>query len=618
MQNSLSEIQQKFAQHIGLSTAEYGYKVEFVNSDYLKVEITENKVLIGYSIEAEIYRGLALLKENLKSGDILEQPRKFETLAAFCDCSRNAVLKIETIKSYIMDIAALGYNQLYIYTEDTFEIPEYPYFGHLRGRYSVNEIHEIDNFAKQFGIEVIPAIQTLAHLNAIFNWKVFEEINDVSDILLCDNEKTYDLIDKMVASIRRMYSTDKINIGMDEAHLLGLGKYLEKNGYHSKMDIFLRHITRVVKIVKKYGFKPMMWSDMFFKMATGKCTYEALDAVKFDDNVLDLIPEDVSLTYWNYSPRTEEYYDSLIESHLDMKRKLIFAGGCRKWVGISPNYTFSFNASRMALNSVCKHGVQDVIVTSWGDDGAEGALYLTLPVITLFAEKCYIDDMSDEAIDYRLFNLYGYSLSEFLLLEQANFPPEKGNVKMNFGSNAGKIIFYNDPMLGLYDKHIKNGTNEFYSQLKSELLPLKSRNHRLSYVFETLYVLCDFLSLKAEIGNRLRNSYCEKNIQGLKNSVNELESIILKLDEFHMVYRSNWLKENKIFGFDIQDIRIGALRSRLVYTKSVAEQYLNKKITEIPELNEPSLYMDCRDEDSELGLNSFCNNWKRIVSPNII
>ena len=269
-------------------------------------------VTIYYSVISEIFRGLALLKGDLKIGDVIEQPRCFETLAAFCDCSRNAVLKIETIKRYIMDIAALGYNQLYLYTEDTFEIPEYQYFGHLRGRYTVDEIREVDTFAKEFGIELIPAIQTLAHLNAIFRWNEFATINDVSDILLCDDEKTYNLIEKMIASLRNMYSTDKINIGMDEAHLLGLGKYLEKNGYHSKMDIFLRHITRVVRIVKKYGFKPMMWSDMFFKMATGKCTYEALDAIEFDDNVLDLIPDDVTLTYWNYSPRTEEYYDSLI------------------------------------------------------------------------------------------------------------------------------------------------------------------------------------------------------------------------------------------------------------------------------------------------------------------
>ena len=615
--NSLSKIQQLFLEYIGIDVGEYGLNLEIKSGSCLRVEVKENDITIYYSDISEIFRGLALLKGNLKTGDIIEQPRCFETLAAFCDCSRNAVLTVDTIKKYIMDIAALGYNQLYLYTEDTFEIPEYQYFGHLRGRYTANEIREIDAFAKEFGIELIPAIQTLAHLNAIFRWNEFSSINDVSDILLCDDEKTYNLIEKMISSLRNMYSTNKINIGMDEAHLLGLGKYLEKNGYHSKMDIFLRHITRVVRIVKKYGFKPMMWSDMFFKMATGKCTYEALDAIKFDDNVLDLIPEDVTLTYWNYSPRTEEYYDSLIESHLAMKHKVIFAGGCRKWVGIAPNYTFSFTASRMALNSVCNHGIKDVIVTAWGDDGAEGAAYLTLPILTLYAEKCYTGDMSDDIINKKLSDLFGYSLEDFMLLEKPNILPDCKS-EISYGANSNKILLFNDPILGLYDKHIPEGINEYFSELAENLSKLKERNNKFSYLFETVYALCDVLSVKAEIGNRLRKAYLNDAKDELSCLIKELETIVSKLDVFHSVFRKNWLKENKIFGFDVQDIRIGAIRARLIYAKDIIEQYIKGEITEIPELNEPVLYMDCRSVDSEDSLNICCNSWHRIATASVL
>lgn len=615
--NSLSKIQQIFLDYIGIDVGEYGLNLEIKSGSCLRVEVKENNVTIYYSVISEIFRGLALLKGDLKIGDVIEQPRCFETLAAFCDCSRNAVLKVETIKRYIMDIAALGYNQLYLYTEDTFEIPEYQYFGHLRGRYTVDEIREVDTFAKEFGIELIPAIQTLAHLNAIFRWNEFATINDVSDILLCDDEKTYNLIEKMIASLRNMYSTDKINIGMDEAHLLGLGKYLEKNGYHSKMDIFLRHITRVVRIVKKYGFKPMMWSDMFFKMATGKCTYEALDAIEFDDNVLDLIPDDVTLTYWNYSPRTEEYYDSLIESHLAMKHRVIFAGGCRKWVGISPNYTFSFTASRMALNSVCNHGIKDVIVTAWGDDGAEGAAYLTLPVLTLYAEKCYTGDMSDDIINKKISDLFGYSLEDFMLLEKPNILPDCKS-EISYGANSNKILLFNDPILGLYDKHIPEGINEYFSELAENLSKLKERNNKFSYLFETVYALCDVLSVKAEIGNRLRKAYLNDAKDELSCLIKELETIVSKLDVFHSVFRKNWLKENKIFGFDVQDIRIGAIRARLIYAKDIIEQYIKGEITEIPELNEPVLYMDCRSVDSEDSLNICCNSWHRIATASVL
>jgi len=38
--------------------------------------------------------------------------------------------------------------------EDSFELPDEPYFGYMRSRYSEEELCEIDDFAYMFGIEV--------------------------------------------------------------------------------------------------------------------------------------------------------------------------------------------------------------------------------------------------------------------------------------------------------------------------------------------------------------------------------------------------------------------------------------------------------------------------------
>ena len=57
-------------------------------------------------------------------------------LGVMIDCSRNAVMNVESVKKYASVIKKMGYNTLMLYTEDTFEIPEQPLFGHLRGRYS--------------------------------------------------------------------------------------------------------------------------------------------------------------------------------------------------------------------------------------------------------------------------------------------------------------------------------------------------------------------------------------------------------------------------------------------------------------------------------------------------
>lgn len=147
------------------------------------------------------------------------------------DCSRNAVMNVKTVKKFITYLKKTGYDALMLYTEDTYEIKEEPLFGYMRGRYSQEELKEIVSFGDFSGVEVIPCIQTLAHLNAIFNYPRFLKIRDVNDILLVDEEETYKLIEEMFVACENCFSSRRIHIGMDEAHMLGLGRYLDAHGF---------------------------------------------------------------------------------------------------------------------------------------------------------------------------------------------------------------------------------------------------------------------------------------------------------------------------------------------------------------------------------------------------
>lgn len=89
------------------------------------------------------------------------------------DCSRNSVMKVEEVKNFARIVKSFGYNMIQLYTEDTFEVEGEPYFGYLRGRYSKDELKDIISYCESIGIEVIPCIQTLAHLNQIFRWEEY-------------------------------------------------------------------------------------------------------------------------------------------------------------------------------------------------------------------------------------------------------------------------------------------------------------------------------------------------------------------------------------------------------------------------------------------------------------
>ena len=104
------------------------------------------------------------------------------------DCSRNAVYNISTAKQMIRYLARMGYDSMMLYTEDTYELPGYPYFGHMRGHFSETELTELDNYATMFGIELIPCIQTLAHMSTALRWPDFDGYKDSEDILLVGDE----------------------------------------------------------------------------------------------------------------------------------------------------------------------------------------------------------------------------------------------------------------------------------------------------------------------------------------------------------------------------------------------------------------------------------------------
>ena len=213
----------------------------------------------------------------------------------------------------------------------------------MRGRYNREELRELDAYAAEFGVEMVPAFQTLAHLNAALRWNAYAELRDIDDILLADYEPTYALIEKMIKSCREAFRTKRIHIGMDEAANLGLGRHRKLFGESKGIDIMYRHLERVMDICRRYGFQPMMWGDMFFAL-TGQ-DYHSEEGV--DASQLKQVPEDLSLIYWDYYADRRETYavqsppDGQTLPRADLRRRLmemerLRAGNAAQPEGIPP------------------------------------------------------------------------------------------------------------------------------------------------------------------------------------------------------------------------------------------------------------------------------------------
>ena len=523
------------------------------------------------------------------------------------DCSRNGVIKVSKVKQFIDIISAFGYNCLQLYTEDTFEVDNEPYFNYMRGGYTKEELKEIDVYAKSKGVELIPCIQTLAHLNAIFNWNEYKKINDTKDILLIDEDRTYQLLDNIFSTLRSCCSSKLINIGMDEAEMVGLGKYLNLHGYVDRFTLLKKHLDKVVKIAKKYDFTPIMWSDMFFKMAT-EGIYELHDYNNIPKIIYDNLPSDVHITYWNYYHEKDYCYTNMLKTHKKLDSGCWFAGGAWTWTGFAPHNKWSIATMKSAMKCCRKTGVNNILITVWGDDGQECSHFAVLPSL-FYAIKTYNGETKMSVIKKEFKEITGEDFDAFMALDLPNDLTDHKSV-----FSPCKYGFYNDVLNGLCDLYIPKNSTNLYKKYYKRLSRLAKNSPNFSYLFNSMAKLCDFLSVKFDLGVRLRSAYKENNKEQLKAIVKDIRVAQKKLSAFYDAHQKRWYTDFNPQGFDVQDIRIGGLMQRLKTAERTISDYLDGKIDKISELEIEILPLN-QYKDPLLG---GYHLWRRAVSPSVI
>ena len=578
--------------------------IRFEKADCLHVRREGDVLVIGYSRKAEALRGLSMAKRLWKSGRSVCQSARFDSLTAMVDCSRNAVPSVPAVKKLMVELAMLGFTGLMLYTEDTYEIPGQPYFGHMRGRYTAQELKELDAYGQTVGIELIPCIQTLAHLNAIFNWSAYQGIQDIDDILLAGDDRTYDLVEQMLKTCRDCFASRKINIGMDEAHNLGRGRYLDKFGYSEKSQIMLRHLARVVELCEKYGFEPIIWSDMFFRMAFGG-RYNVAEG-ELPQEVLDKIPEQVALCYWNYytPPAQTNMLEHMFSQHTRTGNELWFAGGSWSWSGITPKNYFSNMVTPTQLNFAEKYGVKNVLATAWGDDGGECSVFAVLPSFLQYGELNYSDGTD---LETRCEDCFGISYGDFMKLDQVGL---SHGIDPNWEKPpcVEKMALYNDVLLGILDRDLADSDlPAYYAKAAADLA--KVPENRYGWLFATQLAYARLLERKSDLSERIKQAYRQGDRQTLSALVErEFPAVRELMDAFHNAFRTQWHMTNKPFGFEVQDIRVGGLKARMDTAELRLRQYLEGELERLEELEQEDLPFNAKAPTTAL------NRWQRLSS----
>lgn len=606
---------QILSREIGFEVAEDGLRVKVEKlSSGIEVSLEKEQGYIGYSDKIHFFRALGLFIEaaSEKSSFKMTEEPQFTLNGAMIDVSRNAVLKVDSVKNVIRKMALMGLNTIMLYAEDTYEVKERPYFGYMRGRYTEEELRECDDYADIFGIEIIPCIQTLAHLTEALKWNYASQIKDTADILLAGEEKTYNFIEDMIKSASAPFRSKRIHIGMDEAHNLGLGKYLDLNGYRRRFDIMNEHLERVVEITEKYGLQPMIWSDMYFRLASKNGEYYDKNAV-IPEDVMEKCHKGVQLVYWDYYHNDEDTYTEFIKRHKKFGNDTVFAGGVWTWAGIMTNYNKTFITTNAALSACKKEGIKEVFATMWGDNGAETNFFSALLGLQLYAEHGYASELDDEKLRRRFKFCTGGDYDAFMDLNMLDAVPGTEETNIGVVSNPSKFLLWQDVLIGLFDKEAENfNLYKHYFNAAEKLEGHIANNPHWDFVFKFAYKLAQALIIKSEIGIKIKNCYDQKNIEGLNEILkNELPELYSRISELRLAHREQWFKTNKPFGWEVIDIRYGGLLARIDTAISRLSDFTAGNIEQLEELEEERLNFNGSDGKNTLWRH---NQYSRIVT----
>ena len=326
----------------------------------------------------------------------------------------------------------------------------------------------------------------------------------------------------------------------------------------------------------------------------------------------------IKIIFWHYGDvsegeKTVQQVCDDISSHYLKERKELYPNCCfcvsdHKFFGLAPHNNLALHINQGYIDAAIACNIHEIWLSSWGDSGAEVSPFATLPVIayvgyaTVYNKKiCCFEDFFE--------CLFG-SLQAFLKLDYANCLAEGQDLKCNTSS---KYFLYQDVFMGVMDKSIIENYGDYYMKHIEELkIAKKEVAVQYSYLFNTQIKLMEVLFHKHNLGNRTREAFLKDDIKELADLVPIYQDVIGKIREFFCAFRQQWYFDNKVFGFEIHEARIGALLFRLQNCSERLDRYCNGEIEDIPELKEEILDLYGN------GKNIVMLNWGELISSGVM
>ena len=344
-----------------------------------KLEVKE-KIYIYYQTRRGALFALQTLKQIVSQGktkinhlQIFDEP-DIKIRGYMLDISRDKIPKITTIKSIISRMAELKMNHFELYVEGfSFEYQSFPQFLEEDGYISIKEYQELEKYANDLGIDMVPNQNGFGHMA---KWLATEEFKDLAEcpegIFLWGRHRkpsTLNPLDpRSLELITRMYSdmlpytkSSYFNMNFDEPFELGKGKSKEECEKRGIGNVYIDYVLKAYEIIKQYQKTPLIWGDVLIK----------------HPDLLSRLPKDMIFVDWGYD--ATHPFDKNLSLLKKLGIRFMAAPGTTSWSSFTArNRDWSENITNACL-AVKQHGGEGVLLTDWGDFGHLQFLPISYP-----------------------------------------------------------------------------------------------------------------------------------------------------------------------------------------------------------------------------------------------
>lgn len=538
------------------------------NPDAYNLEIDNNYVLIYAVHEPGLFYGIqtflqlcknAVLETNpILKKDKLILPRigikdipDFKIRAIAQDIARGQVFNLENGKRYIKLLSEYKINQYYLYLEDMFYHPSHPKIGKNRGALRIDEIKELDAYARDHYIELIPIFECLGHVDNILTHPEYEHLGEFPGAQCLDvsNPKIYDFLRDYISKISETFSTKYFHLGLDESWDLGKVRSKEYVNNKGKSEVLLDCYEKLYQIARESGNHHVVMYD---------------DILRSDKLIQEKLNKDLILMYWNYAPKK---HFSSIQKYVKMGFRVIISPGMLNW---ERNFPDTINSAKNIINFAKEahkyrnKGCIGIATCTWGDQRyysfRENELFGTIlgASVSWTPKRVEYDNFT------RKFGFLFYGLEPSLLDKFQEMYELISSSADNYYFKALyiPIILLPPPYYTYFFKHpfptkkfkppfkkyeklgeINLQALDFMKELKASVLFEGKNFEYIEFGAELAVILTEKIDLSLKISKLLNQKDLEE--ERIKDIISDLEKIKEKFSKIKDKYEMMWLRAAK-------------------------------------------------------------------------